>query len=128
YQQYQNARSYPFETTSWLANIVEGLGSGAGGTTSTQSPSGNTGSAVLGGILGLASLFNRGGVVGAESRPHRAQGGIIPYSNPSGIISANNNNPAAANDNGGYVPQVATAGIAPGRSTLPQGAPPQQQD
>ena len=114
YQQYQNARSYPFETTSWLANIVEGLGAGRGSTTTTQ-PSGNTGSAVLGGILGLASLFNRGGVVEAEDRPHRAQGGIIPYTGPSGI-AANNNNPMGANDNfgAGYVPQVATAGVAPG--------------
>lgn len=120
YQQYQNARSYPFETTSWLANIVEGLGSGMGGTTTSKQPSGNTGSAVLGGLLGLASLFNRGGVVGSEERPHRAQGGIIPYTGASGIMAANNNQPGAANDNGGYVPQVATAGIAPGKSTLPQ--------
>jgi len=128
YQQYQNAKSYPFETTSWLANIVEGLGSGSGGTTTSTQPSGNTGSAVLGGVLGLASLFNKGGVVSEDDRPHRAQGGIIPYTGSSGI-AANNNNPAGANDNGGYVPQVATAGIAPGRSTLPQ-APQggQQQD
>ncbi|MBM7047582.1 hypothetical protein [Rhizobium lusitanum] len=128
YQQYQNQLSYPFETTSWLANIVEGLGSGSGGTTTSTQPSGNTGSAVLGGVLGLASLFNKGGVVSEDDRPHRAQGGIIPYTGSSGI-AANNNNPAGANDNGGYVPQVATAGIVPGRSTLPQ-APQggQQQD
>jgi hypothetical protein len=130
YQQYQNAKSYPFETTSWLANIVEGLGSGSGGTTTSTQPSGNTGSAVLGGVLGLASLFNKGGVVSEENRPHRAQGGIIPYTGSSGI-AANNNNPAGANDNFGtsYVPQVATAGITPGHSTLPQ-APQggQQQD
>lgn len=130
YQQYQNAKSYPFETTSWLANIVEGLGSGSGGTTTTTQPSGNTGSAVLGGVLGLASLFNRGGVVDGEDRPHRAQGGIIPYTGSSGI-AANNNNPMGANDNFGtsYVPQVATAGIAPGQSTLPKPAQSgQQQD
>lgn len=127
YQQYQNARSYPFETTSWLANIVEGLGAGRG-TTTTQQPSGNTGSAVLGGILGLASLFNRGGVVGEEERPRRAQGGIIPYTGPSGIVPANNNNPMGANDNFGasYVPQVATAGAAPGPAHA--NAPSQQPD
>lgn len=128
YQQYQNALSYPFESTSWLANIVEGLGSNSGGTNTTTAPAGNTGSAVLGGVLGLGSLFlNEGGVVHGDNRPRRAQGGIIPYSGPSGIVSANNNQPGAANDNSGYVPQVATAG-APGHSTLPQ--PPQggQQD
>lgn len=108
YQQYQNAKSYPFETTSWLANIAEGLGSGQG-TTTTKAPSGNTGSSILGGVLGLGSLFlNEGGAV--HGRPQRAQGGVIPYSSPSGIVSANNNNPPASNDNG-YVPQVAAAAV-----------------
>lgn len=182
YQQYQNKLAYPFETTSWLANIVSGLGSGMGGKTTQTAPSGNTGSAVLGGVLSLASLFSdrrlKEGVVPigktfdgqniyrfrykdepveriglmaqevekrhpdavgerhgyktveykaatdkAAERGHFAQGGIIPYSGPSGIMAANNNNPAGANDNGGYVPQVATAGLSPGRSTLPP--PPQ---
>lgn len=193
YQQYQNKLAYPFETTSWLANIVSGLGSGMGGTTTQTSPSGNTGSAVLGGVLSLASLFpasdrrlkegvvpvgetfdgqkiyrfrykgdpvehvglmaqevekrnpdavgERGGYKTvdykaatdkAAERGHFAQGGIIPYTSPSGIMAANNNNPAGANDNGGYVPQVATAGLSPGRSTLPQaptgGSQPDQGD
>ncbi|API52847.1 hypothetical protein BMW22_15590 [Rhizobium leguminosarum] len=179
YQQYQNKLAYPFETTSWLANIVSGLGSGMGGTTTSKQPSGNTGSAVLGGLLSLGSMFSdkrlKEGVVPigktfdgqniyryrykdepveriglmaqevekhhpdavgkshgyktveykaatdkAAERGHFAQGGIIPYTSPSGIMAANNNNPAGANDNGGYVPQAASAGLSPGRSTLPQ--------
>lgn len=119
YQQYQNARSYPFETTSWLANIVEGLGSGMGGTQTQTSPAGNTGSGILGGLLSLASVipWARGGAVHADGRPHRAQGGVIPYTSPSGIMPMNNNQPGAANDNDSYVPQAAT-GTA-GKSTMP---------
>lgn len=128
YQQYQNSLSYPFETNSWMANIVEGLGAGRGTTTTTQ-PNGNSGSAVLGGVLSLASLLNKGGVVHAnDDRPRRAPGGVVPYAtDPSGIINsgaANNNNPMGANDNG-YVPAVAASMMAgPAR---PQ-AVPQQPD
>lgn len=120
YQQYQNQLSYPFQTTSWLANIVEGLGAGMGGTSSTTQPAGNSGSAILGGLLGLGSLFlNKGGVV-HEARPHRAQGGVIPYAgSSSGIVPMNDNAMPSANDNG-YVPNAATGTI--GRSTMPTGS------
>lgn len=119
YQQYQNQKSYPFQTLGWLANIVEGAGAGMGGTSSTTQPAGNTGSGILGGLLGLGSLFlNRGGVV-SEDRVHRATGGVIPYSSPSGIVSANDNSQPPANDNS-YVPQAATGTM--GRSTMPTGS------
>lgn len=119
YQQYQNQQSYPFQTTSWLANIVEGLGGQMGGSSSTTQPAGNTGSAVLGGLLGLGSLFlNRGGVVG-DDRIRRATGGVIPYSSPSGIVSANDNGQPAANDNG-YVPAAATG--TTGHTNMPTGS------
>lgn len=58
YAQYQANKSYPFETTGWLANIVEGIGAGAGGTQSSTTPSGNTGSSILGGVLSMASLLS----------------------------------------------------------------------
>lgn len=58
YAQYQAAKSYPFETTGWLANIVEGVGAGAGGTSTATTPAGNTGSSILGGVLSMASLMS----------------------------------------------------------------------
>lgn len=128
YQQYQNQQSYPFQTLGWLANIVEGAGAGMGGTQTTTQPAGNTGSGILGGLLGLGALFlNRGGAV--HDRVKRAQGGVIPYAGSSGIMPMNDNGRPAANDNSGYVPEAAT-GTA-GKSTMPTGvAQPamQQQD
>lgn len=128
YQQYQNALSYPFQTLGWLANISEGLGAGMGGTQTTTAPAGNTGAGILGGLLSLP--WASGGVVHADGIPHRAQGGVIPYSGSSGIISMNDNLRPSANDNGSYVPDAATG--TTGRSTMPQGggtspAPAQQQ-
>jgi hypothetical protein len=128
YQQYQNKQSYPFQTLGWLANIVEGAGAGMGGTQTTTQPAGNTGSGILGGLLGLGALFlNRGGAV--HDRVKRAQGGVIPYAGSSGIMPMNDNGRPAANDNSGYMPEAAT-GTA-GKSTMPTGvAQPamQQQD
>lgn len=54
YQQYQQQQAYPFQTTQWLANTSLGLGSGMGGTSSTTQPSPDTGSQVLGNVLGIA--------------------------------------------------------------------------
>jgi hypothetical protein len=60
--QYQTAQAYPFQTTGWLGNIIEGTGSLSGGTGSTTSPGPSTASQALGGAtagLGiLGSLFN----------------------------------------------------------------------
>lgn len=117
YQQYQNQQSYPFQTTSWLANIVEGAGAGMGGTSTTTQPAGNTGAGILGGLLSLP--WKDGGVVHSGARPQRATGGVIPYSGGSGIVNMNNNNPPGGNDNQGYVPQAATGTV--GHSTMPTG-------
>lgn len=128
YQQYQNQQSYPFQTLGWLANIVEGAGAGMGGTSTTTQPAGNTGSGILGGLLGLGALFmNRGGTV--HDRVKRAQGGVIPYAGSSGIVAMNDNGRPTNNDNSGYVPEAATGTM--GKSTMPSGvAQPalQQQD
>ncbi len=58
YQQFQQAQAYPFNTVSWLSGITSGLGSGMGGTSSTQGPAPNAGSGILGGALGGAGLAN----------------------------------------------------------------------
>lgn len=73
YNQFLQQQAYPFETTGWLANIVEGIGSQSGGSSAgTTTTQGNAGSQVAGGLLGLASFLARGGRV-----PHRAAGGGI---------------------------------------------------
>jgi len=75
YNQFLQQQAYPFETTGWLANIVEGIGSQSGGTTTGQSTTQTSaGSQIAGGLLGLASFLNRGGRVSDEV-PHRAMGG-----------------------------------------------------
>lgn len=71
YNQFLQQQAYPFETTGWLANIVEGIGSQSGGSSTGQTTQqGNAGSQIAGGLLGLASFLARGGRV-----PHRATGG-----------------------------------------------------
>lgn len=63
YYNYVASQAYPFQTTGWLSNIVEGLGSQSGGTSSTTSNagSGNTTSNVLGTALaGTGILSNTG--------------------------------------------------------------------
>ncbi|MBN9433985.1 MAG: tail fiber domain-containing protein [Bosea sp.] len=57
YGQYQAERSYPFQSQGWLANILQGLGSTVGYSQKSTQPSGNTGSAILGGALSLASVI-----------------------------------------------------------------------
>lgn len=67
YEQYLAAQAYPYQTTSWLANIAEGLGGSSGGTTSTTSPGPNVGSEVAGlgtgslGVLGATGAFGNNG-------------------------------------------------------------------
>ena len=82
YNQFLQEQAYPFQTTGWLANIVEGIGSQSGGTsTGQQTQTGSTAGGIAGGLLSLGSMFiNRGGRVTGE-RPHKAYGGglVSPY-------------------------------------------------
>lgn len=58
YQQYLNQLAFPYQQQSWLAGIAGGLGSTAGGTTTQQTPQGNTLSQLMGVGLTAASLFS----------------------------------------------------------------------
>lgn len=84
YNQFLQAQAYPFQTTGWLANIVEGIGSQSGGSSTGQTTqTGSTGGAGVGALLGLASFLKDGGRVNGD-RPHKAVGGGLsptPYSN-----------------------------------------------
>jgi hypothetical protein len=54
---YQTGQAYPFTTTGWLGNIVEGVGGQSGGTSQTTSPAPNTATQMLGaGMQGLGLL------------------------------------------------------------------------
>jgi hypothetical protein len=76
YENFLQEQAYPMQETNWLAGIVEGLGSAAGGTgtstgtTTTAAPS--TASELLGlgetglGIAALAGVLARGGRVGYD--------------------------------------------------------------
>jgi len=83
YNQFLQQQAYPFQTTGWLANIVEGIGSQSGGTTTgEQTQTGGNGlSQIAGGLLGLASFLNRGGRVNDIRVPRKALGGALtsPY-------------------------------------------------
>ncbi len=78
YQQFQQQQAYPFNTTQWLANIVEGIGGNQsqGSTTSTSSPS-NGMSDIIGTGLGLAGLFfKKGGSVSGGIEGYASGGGM----------------------------------------------------
>lgn len=63
-QQYATSQAYPFTTTGWLGNIIEGTGSLSGGTSQTTSPGPNSitqglglaqsGIGIMGSLLGLS--------------------------------------------------------------------------
>lgn len=93
YNQFLQQQAYPFQTTGWLANIVEGIGSQSGGTTTGQSTTDtSTGSSILGGLIGLGGLFapkaDGGRVKGlaipyeAASRIARSSGGLVGFGVP----------------------------------------------
>jgi len=130
YNQFLQQQAYPFETTGWLANIVEGIGSQSGGTSTGQTTNQtSTASQYAGAALGLASFLKRGGRV-----PHRASGGGL---GGAMIIAPNLYNPTAAGGptglgGGSYVPQINlqtghTMPTSTGASTNPAAQTPQQQ-
>ena len=57
YNQFLQQQAYPFQKTSWLANIAEGIGSQSGGTSTTTQPGQNQLGSILGGALTAASMF-----------------------------------------------------------------------
>lgn len=66
YQQFLQRQAYPFQTTGWLANITSGLGSGAGGTSSTTVPGPSTGSQIAGGLTTGIGLLGATGAFGSQ--------------------------------------------------------------
>ena len=56
YDQFLQEQSYPFQIAQYFANIAQGLGSTAGGTSTTKAPGPNVGSQILGGIGAAANI------------------------------------------------------------------------
>ena len=56
YDQFLQEKSNPFLIAQYFANIAQGLGSTAGGTSTTRSPGPNVGSQILGGIGAAANI------------------------------------------------------------------------
>lgn len=113
YEQFLQQQAYPFQTTSWLEGLTEGVGSEAGGTSSTTTPAPSLLSQ-LGGIgLAAASLFERGGAVKNNVIPFRkrASGGMLPYNE----IALSN---AVPDVNVSYIPSI-SGGAASG-NTIPR--------
>ncbi len=97
YQQFQQQQAYPFNTTQWLANIVEGIGGQRSqGSTTTQSSPNNDFSNVVGTGLGLAGLFfKKGGAVNGGIEGYASGGGMelpdievsyVPQTSPNAMI------------------------------------------
>src|SRR6516162_3212221 len=56
-QLYQQGQAYPFTSTGWLGNLVEGAGSGMGGTSTTTAPGPNETGQILGAATQGAGLL-----------------------------------------------------------------------
>jgi hypothetical protein len=135
YQQFVAQQSYPFQTTGWLSNIAQGLGSASGstGVTTSPGPSGFSQAAGLGtsaiGALGQSGAFggangssgwlsnafsgsgNTAGNMGAEAAASAAQS---LYQNRGGAVRGF--------AGGGGIPDVSAppvaVGQAPGTQTI----------
>ena len=119
-EQFQQEQAYPFQTTGWLGNIVEGLGSGQGGTSQTTStqPGPSTGSQVAGGVLTAAALAAMFAARGGRIRPHYDLGGGVSGFSAGAL-------PEIPNVSVSIIPQTAGVG-APG-SGIPHSSTPQTQ-
>lgn len=56
YDQFLQQQSYPFRIAQYFANIAQGLGSTAGGTSTTTAPRPSLGSQILGGLGAIGSI------------------------------------------------------------------------
>jgi hypothetical protein len=58
YQQWMQKQAYPYQQAQFFANIAQGLGAGAGGTSSTTAPAPNMYSQIFGGLGAIGSIFS----------------------------------------------------------------------
>lgn len=58
YDQWMQRQAYPYQQAQFFANIAQGLGAGAGGTSSTTAPAPNMFSQIFGGLGAIGSIFS----------------------------------------------------------------------
>lgn len=91
YQQWLNQQQYPFASTEYLANIINGSAPGAGSTT-TDKTSGSATSDIIGGLSAIAGTpSGDGGTLGGDLFSSFARGGSVHNrgdSNVSNIVAA----------------------------------------
>jgi hypothetical protein len=58
YEQWMQRQAYPYQQAQFFANIAQGLGAGAGGTSTTSTPGPSWGSQALGAIGAIGSIFS----------------------------------------------------------------------
>lgn len=104
YQQFLQQQGYPFQTTSFLANIAEGLGGASGGNSSTTQPGPNVGSQLVGAGIAGVGLANQLGAFSGSSGGGGWGGG-------SGFVDSGSWDTGFAG--GGAVPGFATGGMVP---------------
>jgi len=81
YQQYLAAQQYPFQTTGWLGNLVQGVGGASGGTQTTSQPAPSTLSQIGGLGMSAAGIIGGTGGFGANgwlTGLFKRDGGAIP--------------------------------------------------
>lgn len=113
YESYLAAQAYPYQTSSFLTNAAEGLGSLSGGTGTTTSPGPSTLSQVAGlgtaGIGAYGLLNNAGAFGGAASSALDTSGFGAASASDSALASSFANTGVLGGTRGGRV-----AGFAPG--------------
>lgn len=112
YQQFQQQQAYPFQTTQYLAGLTTGLGSQAGGTSTTTAPAPTLLQQIAGvGATGLGAYGAFGGFKSKDGgRVGYADGGGVPF---GGIPNAGMS----------FIPQMDIAhgrGIPPAPPPVPQ--------
>lgn len=58
YDQFLQRQAYPFQQAQFFANIAQGIGAGAGGTTQQTPAAPNAGSQILGALTALGSIYS----------------------------------------------------------------------
>ena len=66
YDQFLQQQSYPFQIAQFFANIAQGLGSTAGGTSTTTAPGPNLASQIIGGATAAGNLMAGAGAMSDE--------------------------------------------------------------